>query len=103
MKRIAAALSTVLAFTALTALAQEGKDLFLDKCAACHGQDGEGKTAKGKKLKMKSVKETTAKMSAADMVKIVENGKGTDMDAYAKQLSKAQIQSLVDYYRSLAK
>jgi mono/diheme cytochrome c family protein len=89
---------------ALAASAQKDpKDLYLDKCAACHGPDGAGNTAKGKKLKMKGVKETTAKMSAADMIKVVQNGKGTDMDAYGKEFSADQIKGLVEYYRSLAK
>ena len=81
----------------------DAKDLYLDKCSACHGPDGTGKTAKGKKLKVKSVKETAAKMSAADMIKIVQNGKGADMDAYGKEFNKDQIKGLVDYYRGLAK
>ena len=89
---------------ALAALAQkDAKDLYLDKCAACHGPDGAGNTAKGKKLKMKGAKETTAKMSAADMIKIVQNGKGTDMDAYGKEFNADQVKGLVEYYRSLAK
>ena len=51
---------------------------------------------------MKGVKETTAKMSAADMIKIVENGKG-EMDAFSKVLSKDEIKAVVDYYRGLGK
>jgi mono/diheme cytochrome c family protein len=87
---------------ALAASAQKGpKDLYLDKCSACHGPDGAGQTAKGKKLKMKGVKETAAKMSAADMVTVVQNGKGTDMDAFGKDLNADQIKGIVDYYRSL--
>jgi cytochrome c6 len=89
---------------ALATLAQKDpKDLYLDKCSSCHGPDGAGNTAKGKKLKMKGVKEATAKMSAADMIKVVQNGKGTDMDAYGKEFSADQIKGLVEYYRSLAK
>jgi mono/diheme cytochrome c family protein len=91
-------------FFALSALAQkDAKDTYLDKCSVCHGADGAGKTAKGRKLKVKDVHETAAKMSAADMIKIVESGKGTDMDAYGKDLSKDQITAVVDYYRSLGK
>ena len=90
-------------FFALSAWAQkDAKDVYLDKCSVCHGADGVGKTAKGRKLKVKDVHETAAKMSAADMIKIVENGKG-DMDAYGKELSKDQIKAVVDYYRSLGK
>jgi mono/diheme cytochrome c family protein len=89
---------------ALTVSAQKDpKDLYLDKCSACHGPDGAGNTAKGKKLKVKGVKETAAKMSAADMIKVVQNGKGTDMDAYGKEFNADQIKGLVEYYRSLAK
>jgi mono/diheme cytochrome c family protein len=96
--------AALLAFAALGAWAQKDpKDLYLDKCAACHGPDGGGKTAKGKKLKVKAVKESAAKMSADEMIKVVENGKGADMDAYGKEFSKDQIKGLVDYYRSLAK
>ncbi|MCU1340270.1 MAG: hypothetical protein JWO19_5851 [Bryobacterales bacterium] len=90
--------------SALIASAQKDpKDLYLDKCSACHGPDGAGNTAKGKKLKIKGAKETTAKMSAADMIKVVQNGKGTDMDAYGKEFNADQIKGLVEYYRSLAK
>jgi mono/diheme cytochrome c family protein len=90
--------------TASGALAQkDAKDIFLDKCATCHGADGAASTAKGKKLKMKGVKETSAKMKAEEMIKIVTKGKGADMDAFGKDLSKEQIKGVVDYYRSLAK
>jgi mono/diheme cytochrome c family protein len=95
---------TLLVLSSVAAWAQtDAKDLYLSKCAVCHGPDGAGQTAKGKKLKMKGVKETAAKMSADEMAKIVDAGKGPDMDAFGKQLSKDQIKSLVDYYRSLAK
>ena len=82
---------------------QDAKDIYLDKCAVCHGADGSGKTAKGRKLKVKDVRETVSKMSAAEMMNVVENGKGAHMDAYGKQLAKQQIQAVVDYYRGLTK
>jgi len=91
-------------FFALSAWAQkDAKEIYLDKCSVCHGADGTGKTAKGRKLKVKDVRETAAKMSAPDMIKIVENGKGSGMDGYGKELSKDQIKAVVDYYRSLGK
>jgi mono/diheme cytochrome c family protein len=82
---------------------KDAKDIFLDKCSVCHGPDGTGKTAKGKKLKVKDVHETVAKESADDMVKIVTDGKGKDMDSFSKDLTAAQIRSIVEYYRALAK
>jgi mono/diheme cytochrome c family protein len=81
----------------------DGKDLYLNKCATCHGPDGAGKTAMGKKMKVVDVRTVVPKMSAAEMEKIVANGKGENMDAYGKQFSAAQIKGLVEYYRSLAK
>jgi mono/diheme cytochrome c family protein len=87
-----------------TAWAQgDAKDLYMSKCATCHGQDGAGKTAKGKKLKVQDVHATAAKMSADEMTKIVTEGKGQDMDGFGKTLSKDQIKGLVDFYRGLAK
>jgi mono/diheme cytochrome c family protein len=81
----------------------DAKDLYLSKCASCHGQDGAGKTAKGKKLKVQDVHAPAGKMSVDEMTKIVTDGKGQDMDGFGKTLSKEQIKGLVDYYRSLAK
>lgn len=91
-------------FFSVIALAQkDAKDIYLDKCSVCHGADGAGKTAKGRKLKVKDARDTTPKMSADAMIKVVENGKGSDMDGYGKDLSKDQIKAVVDYYRSLGK
>jgi mono/diheme cytochrome c family protein len=75
----------------------------LCRSAARRGPDGAGKTAKGKKLKVQDVHATAAKMSAAEMTKIVTDGKGQDMDGFGKTLSKDQIKGLVDFYRGLAK
>ena len=89
-------------FGAAGAWAQkDAKDLYLDKCSVCHGPDGTAKTAKGKKLKMKDVQQV--KMSEDEMIKIVADGKGTDMDSFSKDLSKEQIKGVVEYYRSLGK
>ncbi len=96
-----AALSSVLS---LPLLAQKSSpDIFLDKCSICHGTDGAGKTAKGKKLKVKDIHETLAKMSEAEMIKVVTEGKGKDMDGFGKDFKPAEIKGLVDYYRSLGK
>ncbi len=82
---------------------KDAKDIYLDKCAVCHGPDGMAKTARGKKLKVVDAKTATAKASAAEMEKIVADGKGQDMDGFAKDLSKDQIKAIVEYYRSLGK
>ncbi len=81
----------------------DAKDLYLSKCATCHGPDGAGKTAMGKKLKVQDAHAAVGKMSADDMIKIVTDGKGQDMNGYGKQFSEDQIKGLVDYYRGLGK
>ena len=97
-------IAALMLFAAFGAWAQQdAKDIYLDKCAVCHGADGAAKTARGKKLKIKDVHETAAKMKPDDMIKIVQDGKPPDMDAYGKTLSKDQVKAVVDYYRGLAK
>ena len=79
---------------------QSAEDTYNRKCAVCHGQDGLGNTAKGKKVHVKDV-HTNMKDSEADMIKVVTDGKGDDMDSYKKDFTADQIKALVDYYRSL--
>jgi mono/diheme cytochrome c family protein len=89
---------------ASTARAQgDAKELYMSKCATCHGPDGAGKTAMGKKLKVQGAQVAAGKMNADEMVKIVTDGKGQDMSGYGKQFSAEQIKGLVDYYRGLGK
>src|SRR5579859_2722692 len=79
------------------------KDVYLDKCAICHGKDGAGNTAKGRKLKVKDVRSPEVqKLSEAEMIDIVAKGKGKDMDGFEKELGKDSVKSVVAYYRSLA-
>jgi len=81
----------------------EVKDVYLDKCAVCHGKDGSGKTAKGKKLKVRDLRSPDVqKLSEAEMIDIVAKGKGKDMDGYEKEPGKDMVKSLVEHYRSMA-
>ena len=82
---------------------QGAEGIYGHKCAVCHGKDGAAKTAKGKKVKAKDIRETINKMSEAEMIKIVEDGKGKDMDSFKKELGKDEIKALVEYFRGLAK
>jgi hypothetical protein len=60
-------------------------------------------TEKDGAAKMKSVKDTAPKITEAEMITIVTNGKGTDMNGLGKTFTAAQIKGLADYYLSLAK
>lgn len=79
---------------------QTAEDIYNHKCAVCHGKDGLGNTVKGKKVHVKDV-HANMKDSEAQMVKIVTEGKGDDMDSYKKEYTADQIKALVEYYRSL--
>jgi mono/diheme cytochrome c family protein len=81
-------------------VAQSAADNYGHKCAVCHGQDGIGNTAKGKKVHVKDV-HANMKDSEADMIKIVTDGKGDDMDSYKSEFTASQIKDLVEYYRTL--
>ena len=80
------------------------QDVYLDKCAICHGKDGSGNTAKGKKLNVKDVRSPEVqKMSEAQLAEIITKGKGKDMDGFEKELGKETCQKLAAYMRDLAK
>jgi mono/diheme cytochrome c family protein len=84
--------------------AAQAQDVYLDKCAVCHAKDGSGNTAKGKKVKAKDLRSAEVqKMTDAQLIDAVANGKGKDMDGFQKELGADTVKQLVAYCRSLAK
>ena len=78
--------------------------LFSKNCARCHGKDGR---AKGLKAKAVGARNFTGaqwqdRVSDERLFNSINNGKGK-MAAYGKKLSEAEINSLVNYVRSLKK
>ncbi len=96
MKRIAAtfAVATLLA-AAGAARAEDGKALFAQKCAICHGADGKGDSPMGKKLGAKDL--TAAKYTDAQVKSAVENGKPPKMMAFKGKLDPAQIDAVAKF------
>jgi mono/diheme cytochrome c family protein len=83
---------------------QDVKQVYLDKCAVCHGEDGAAQTARGKKLKMKDIRaEDVQKQTQAQWVDAIVKGVGQDMDAYGKELGADMSRKLADYMRDLSK
>ncbi len=79
------------------------EQLFNQKCAACHAEDGSGKTAIGKNLKLRDLRsKAVQKQSDQQLYDIIAKGKGS-MPGYSSELSKADIEHLVGYIRELAK
>ncbi len=95
MKRIALALATF-ALVA-TAHAEDGKALFAQKCASCHGPDGKGKTKMGEKL---GVKDLSALPPGTDVKATIENGKPPKMTPYKGKLSDAEIGAIAEYVKT---
>jgi mono/diheme cytochrome c family protein len=83
---------------------KSAQDVYLDKCSVCHAKDGSGNTAKGRKVKAKDLRSAEiVKMSDADLIHDVGQGKGKDMDGFEKELGADMVKQLVAYCRSLAK
>jgi mono/diheme cytochrome c family protein len=93
-------LTFLIAYLPSASAQQSAEENYGHKCAVCHGKDGLGNTAKGKKVHVKDV-HANMKDSEADMIKVVTEGKGDDMDSYKSEFTASQIKDLVDYYRSL--
>jgi mono/diheme cytochrome c family protein len=84
--------------------AAAGQDLYMKKCASCHGQAGEGKDAIAKTLKVElkhlGSKEVQAKTDA-DMKKYMLEGNGK-MKA-VKDVDAKQADDIVAFIRTLKK
>src|ERR1700687_286903 len=106
MKAILKTLFIVLTLTtvfSLYSLADEGADIFKEKCAACHGPTGTGDTTMGKNLKLRDLGSADVqKQTDAELTAIITAGKGK-MPAYGAKLSKEQVGELVKFIRTLKK
>lgn len=91
-KTLVAALLSLL--VAPVALAAGPAETFQQKCAACHGKDGKGQSDMAKKLGVKDL--TATKMPAAEIEKVIANGKGK-MTPWKGKLSDAEISGLAKY------
>jgi mono/diheme cytochrome c family protein len=81
---------------------QGAEQTYNRKCASCHAKDGSGKTPNGKKYGTKDVRETVKKYSEDQMIKLVKEGKGKNMDSFSDELSADEIKAVTEYYRGLA-
>jgi cytochrome c6 len=99
-----AAVGVMVASLATAAFAQDsGADTYKAKCQMCHAADGSGSTPAGKAMGVLPFKRPDAvKMSDADLIAIVKNGKGK-MPAFSGKLPDAQITGIVAYIRTLQK
>lgn len=81
------------------------RQLYLNRCATCHGNDGRARTFKGRlrgaqDLTDKDWQDSTNETRIADIISI---GKGSRMPAFARKMSADEIAALAGYVRQLAK
>lgn len=70
-------------------MAIDGKQIYEEKCAMCHGADG--------KLGLSGAKDlTTTQLGHADIVTLVANGKNA-MPAFSTSLNNEQIEAVTAY------
>jgi cytochrome c6 len=67
------------------------------KCAVCHGKDGKGSPS-GLKLGAKDLNQT--KLSAAEVEKVIADGKPPRMTAFRGKLADAEIKALAGYVKA---
>lgn len=78
-------------------------DTYKAKCQMCHAADGSGNTPAGKAMKAVPFNSPeVVKMSDADLIAIIKNGK-EKMPAFDGKLTDAQIKGVVAYIRTLQK
>jgi mono/diheme cytochrome c family protein len=110
-----AALSMVVlgaAFVADAADVEQGKKLYGQFCATCHGQSGKGDGAAAAALNPKprdhTDKEYMSQLSDDDLLKVIKNGgasigKSPLMPPWGASLKDEQIQDIIAYVRTLSK
>jgi mono/diheme cytochrome c family protein len=89
---------------AAPAVAQDsGADIYKEKCARCHGDDGKSHTFEGKMTHAAVFSDPEiVKMQDADLILVVKNGK-KKMPSFAKKLTDDQITSVIAYVHTLQK
>jgi len=94
-----------LAFT--TNAFADGKDVYSDNCAKCHGDDGKGQTKMGQKLEARDYSDAKVQDSFTDdqAFKSIKEGMKKDDKTLMKpsELSDDDIKASIAYLRTLKK
>ena len=102
MRKVALILGILMVLVPASSLfaAVDGAALYKTKCASCHGADGKGSPV-GVKMGAKDFHAPeVAKMSDAELTKIIEDGKAK-MPAFKGKLTAEELGAIVKTIRSL--
>ena len=90
-----------------TAVAADGKAVYADSCAKCHGEDGKGATKMGQKLGARDYTDAAVQASVSDdqAFKAIKEGLKKDDKTLMKpiELSDDDIKASVAYLRTFKK
>ena len=83
---------------------ERGKNIYLNNCAACHGENIEGMKAEATGLQMDSpdLKQRLLTHTDGDFFWKIKHGRG-DMPSFKEDLSEEQTWDVINYIRSEAK
>lgn len=109
MKKLVTIALAAFALAALSASAADGKALYGEHCAKCHGADGKGNTKMGQKLGAKDYTDAKVQADLKDeaATKAIKEGlkekDGKVLMKPAEGLSDDEVKALVAYMRSFKK
>jgi cbb3-type cytochrome c oxidase subunit III len=81
---------------------ERGRAVYSERCARCHGADGQGRTRMGEAVEPPDLSDPAWQRTRTDarMIASVANGRG-QMPAFRKKLSRQDIAASVAYVRTL--
>ena len=98
MTRLTAVLAALsLLALAAPAAADDAAAMFGQKCSVCHGKDGKGQSPMAQKLGVKDLTQT--KLSAAEVEKMIADGKGK-MAGFRGKIADAEIKALAAFVKA---
>lgn len=81
---------------------ERGRAVYADRCARCHGSDGQGRTRMGESVEPPDLSDAAWQRTRTDarMIASVANGRG-QMPAFKKKLTRQDIAASIAYVRTL--
>lgn len=109
MKKMVTLIIAVAAMSAVSAMAADGKALYEQDCAKCHGSDGKGQTTMGKRLNCKDYSDAKVQDALKDdaIVKAIKEGvkdkDGKQVMKPSEGVSDDDAKAITAYMRTLKK